>query len=95
MVKILAEVWIHSDAVTGEPCEVSIHRIKSDEFLGFDFLQYLIDYPLEEQTEEFSDFSMDEWHIAELYYDCEDGEWYFEGAKNTEQPDELIPEGEK
>lgn len=82
MIKVLAEVWIHSNAETGEPCEVSIVKIKSDEFLCFDFLRFFLEYDFDDRIDEFNFLKLDEWHVIELYFEYEDG-WYFECAKNT------------
>lgn len=82
MIKVLAEVWIHSNAETGEPCEVSIAKIKSDEFLCFDFLRFFLEYDFDDRIDEFNFLKLDEWHVIELYFEYEDG-WYFECAKNT------------
>lgn len=82
MIKVLAEVWIHSNAETGEPCEVSITKIKSDEFLCFDFIRFFLEYDFDDRIDEFNFLKLDEWHVIELYFEYENG-WYFECAKNT------------
>ena len=84
MIKVLAEVWVHSNAETGEPCEVSIINIKSDEFLCFDFIRFFLEYDFDDRIDEFNFLKLDELHVIELYFEYEDG-WYFECAKNTDK----------
>lgn len=88
MAKVFAEVWIHSNANTGEPFEVCMSGVKSDEFIPFDLLRFILDYDFDDQIDEFKYLNLDEWQVVELYFEYEDG-WYFEYAKNTEQPEEI------
>lgn len=89
-----AEIWIHSNAETGEPCELSVFQVKSDTWILFSVLEALL-FNVEwgrEQIEALAGMPLDRVITVEIDLDGDAPgdvfEWWIASAK-------LLGEGER